>query len=74
MECLQEVQWHADASRGSFEVGIEVLNVWALQRQCAVNMTVSEVVDILLGVTIGLVFLRRGSIMVSWGWRSYMQL
>jgi hypothetical protein len=51
---------------------MEVLNVWALQRQFAVSVTGSELVDILVGVTIALDFRRCKSMVTSWGWRDYM--
>jgi hypothetical protein len=41
---LHEVQWHAQASKGSLEAGMEVVKVCALQRQCAVRVTGSETI------------------------------
>ena len=40
--CRQELQWHAHASSGSLEAGMVAVNVWALQRQCAVSVTVES--------------------------------
>lgn len=42
VRCRQESQWQAHPSNGSFDFGTWVVKVLALQRQLAVNVTVSS--------------------------------